>query len=316
MKTICTIIPCCNEEGNIVLIHQKLQSVFAKSGEGKYRFSIMFVNDGSSDNTLDEIKSLCQEFNNVNYISFSRNFGHQNAIKAGIDHAHYDAVITMDADLQHPPELILDMIQHWEKGYEVINMKRLEDHKQAWFKRKTSGFFYRILNFFSYIKIEPGTADFRLLDFKVVAELQKWNEQDLFYRGIIPWLGFRQHTLEYFPAERKLGETKYTIRKMFSFALSGITSFSIKPLRLSILIGVMLSIIAGIYILYAIYVSLFTENAIPGWTSVIVSILLIGALQLLMLGIIGEYLGKLFIENKKRPNYIIDEIKTEHAKDE
>lgn len=291
------------------MINNKLQSIFTKDKLNEYRWTILFVNDGSEDNTLPEIKKLSAEHKNVFYVSLSRNFGHQNAIKAGIDHADADAVITMDADLQHPPELIPDIIKYWEDGYDVVNTKRIDEGKGGLFKKITSSLFYRLINRLSYVKIESGAADFRLMDKKLVAELQKFNEQNLFLRGIIPWLGFRQCSIKYKPEKRQLGKTKYSVKKMFSFAISGITSFSIKPLRLSMIIGLTLSILAVVYMFYAIYINLFTDDAMPGWTSIIVSVLFIGGLQLLMLGIIGEYLGKLFIENKKRPNYIIGEKK-------
>jgi dolichol-phosphate mannosyltransferase len=267
------------------------------------------VNDGSNDETLEEIKELRKKNSNIDYISFSRNFGHQQAIKAGIDHANADAVITMDADLQHPPELIPEFIEFWENGYDIINSKHCNSEKQSYLKKITSKSFYTLLNLLSYVKIESGTADFRLIDKKVLKQLRRLNEQNLFIRGIIPWIGFKQYTLKYSPGERKFGKTKYTVRKMCSLAINGITSFSIKPLRISIFFGLVLSIIAIIYMMYALYIGLFTDKAIKGWTSVIVSVLFIGGLQLLMLGIIGEYLGKLFLENKKRPNYIIEQIK-------
>jgi polyisoprenyl-phosphate glycosyltransferase len=308
MKTISIVVPCFNEKDNLSFLNQRLQKVFKKQSKGKYNFRIVFVNDGSSDNTLHEIAELRKQFSNIDYISFSRNFGHQQAIKAGIDHVNSDAIITMDADLQHPPELISEMITSWEKGFEVVNTKRLDSRNQSFFKKLTSRSFYVLLNKLSYVKIESGTADFRLLDRKVIEQLRNFTEQNLFFRGVIPWLGFNQHTIGYYPDERKFGTTKYTAKKMLSLAITGITSFSIKPLRISIVIGLLLSVLAIIYMLYAIYIGTFTEKAIPGWTSVIVSVLFIGGLQLLMLGIIGEYIGKIFIENKKRPPYIVDQI--------
>ncbi len=307
MRKISILVPCYNEEGNLAILNKYLQEVVKSEETKDYQFEILFVNDGSSDNTLEEIKSLCAENGNVCYISLSRNFGHQNAIKAGIDNVDADAVITMDADMQHTPSLIYKMIKFWEEGYDVINTKRLDSEGQNWFKKKTSSLFYRILNFLSYVHIEPGTADFRLLDKRIINELKQWGEQNLFFRGIIPWLGFKQYTFSYYPDKRLSGKTKYTLKKMIGFALDGVTSFSIKPLRLSILLGISLSFFSFIYMLYAIYISIFTEKAIQGWTSVILSVLFIGGIQLFMIGIIGEYLGKLFIENKKRPNYIINE---------
>jgi dolichol-phosphate mannosyltransferase len=309
MKRICVIIPCYNEQENLLYVNQKLQKIFKASLCIKYSFRILFVNDGSTDETLEEIKKLCEKNSNIDFISFSRNFGHQQAIKAGIDHVYADAVITMDADLQHPPEFIPEFIKFWEKGYDVINSRNSYIKNQSLFKKITSKSFYTLINLLSHVKIESGTADFRLIDKKVLEQLRKLNEQNLFLRGIIPWLGFKQFTIEYSPEERKFGQTKYTLKKMFSLALAGITSFSIKPLRISIIFGLILSFLAIVYMIYALYIGLFTEKAIEGWTSVIVSVLFIGGLQLLMLGIIGEYLGKLFLENKKRPNYIIDQMK-------
>jgi polyisoprenyl-phosphate glycosyltransferase len=309
MKRICVVIPCYNEKENLLYINQRLQEIFKTNLNSKYNFRILFVNDGSSDDTLEEIEELRKKNSNIDFISFSRNFGHQQAIKAGIDHTTADAVITMDADLQHPPELIPEFIKLWEEGFDVINSKNCYSQNQSLLKRITSKSFYALLNLLSYVKIESGTADFRLIDKKVLEQLRKLNEQNLFIRGVIPWIGFKQFTLKYFPDDRKFGKTKYTVKKMFSLAITGITSFSIKPLRISIFFGLVFSVIAIVYMFYALYIGLFTDKAIAGWTSVIVSVLFIGGLQLLMLGIIGEYLGKLFLENKKRPNYIIDQMK-------
>lgn len=314
MKRISVIIPCYNEKENLLYLNQNLQEIFKTSLCSKYIFRILFVNDGSTDETLEEIKKLRKKNSNIDFISFSRNFGHQQAIKAGIDYASADAVIIMDADLQHPPELIPEFIKFWEEGFDVINSRNCKSRNQSPFKTITSKSFYALLNLLSYVKIEPGTADFRLIDKKVLEQLRKLNEQNLFIRGIIPWIGFRQYTIDYSPGERKFGKTKYTVHKMFSLAIAGITSFSIKPLRISIFFGLFLSVTSIIYMIYALYIGLFTEKAIEGWTSVIVSVLFIGGLQLLMLGIIGEYLGKLFLENKKRPTYIIDQMKMYDAK--
>jgi dolichol-phosphate mannosyltransferase len=314
MLKICILVPCFNEEGNLEDLNRKLQKVVKLNKTNDYEFEILFVDDGSSDNTLEQIKKLYAKYENVRYISLSRNFGHQNALKAGIDNVNADAVITMDADLQHPPELIHKMIEFWENGYDVVNTKRQDSENQSWFKRKASSLFYRLLNFLSYIRIEPGTADFRLMDKKIIDELKRWNEQNLFFRGIIPWLGFKQYTFSYYPDKRHAGETKYTLKKMFGFALDGVTSFSIKPLRISILIWFLLSLLSVIYMFYALYISIFTDQAIQGWASVIVSTLFIGGLQLLILGIIGEYLGKLYIENKRRPGYIIGEMNMQNEK--
>jgi len=308
MKKISIIVPCFNEKENLFYLNQKLQEVFLNQPKEKYSFRIVFINDGSSDDTLLEIKELKRQFTNIDFISFSRNFGHQQAIKAGIDCVDADAIITMDADMQHPPHLIPELIEKWEEGFDIVNSKRFDSKNQSFMKKLTSRSFYALLNKLSYVKIESGTADFRLLDKKVIEQLRNLNEQNLFFRGVIPWLGFNQYTIDYYPDERRFGKTKYTAQKMISLAITGITSFSIKPLRISIFVGLFLSVIAIFYMLYALYIGFFTDRAIAGWTSVIVSVLFIGGLQLLMLGILGEYIGKIFIENKKRPNYIIDQI--------
>jgi len=299
------IIPCYNEAENITVLYQEL-----KKYVNSYKHEIIFVNDGSSDDSIDIIKTLQQSDSSVNYISFTRNFGHQNALKAGYDFANGDCIVSLDADMQHPPELIPDMVKLWEAGYKIVGTKRREIKSIGFFKRLTSRLFYKLINYFSEVKIESGTADFRLLDKQVVQELKKLNENFLFYRGLIPWIGFKQVYIEYSPQERYAGKTKYSMSKMIHFASSGITSFSVKPLKLSILLGFIIALVSFIYILYAIYISLLTNKAIPGWTSTIVSVLFIGSIQLIMIGILGNYLGKLFIENKNRPNYIIDEKST------
>ena len=299
---VSVIIPSFNEENNIRPLYDSL-SEHTK----EFNTEIIFIDDGSSDKTLDNIKELAAQNKNIRYISFSRNFGHQNALKAGYDNATGDCVISMDADMQHPAELIPEMIRLWKQGYKIVSTKRLQDKSLGIFKRFTSKLYYKILNLLSEIKIESGAADFRLLDKQVVKELQQINEKFLFFRGLIPWLGFSQIQLEYMAAERFSGKTKYSFSKMLHFASDGITSFSVRPLKISIYLGFIIAFIAFLYILYAIYIAVFTNNAITGWTSTIISVLFIGGIQLIMIGILGNYLGKLFMENKNRPNYIIKE---------
>jgi dolichol-phosphate mannosyltransferase len=213
----------------------------------------------------------------------------------------------MDADMQHPPELIPTLFELWKAGNKVVYTKRKDTTDLSFFKRLSSKLFYRLVNYLSETKLEEGTADFRLLDRSVVEALKKFKENNLFYRGIIPGLGFKQVGVEYVPNERFSGTTKYTFSKMVRFALTGITSSSAKPLYFSIYLGSFLALCSFLYGIYAIYVSLFTSEAIAGWTSTIASILFIGGIQLIMLGIVGIYLGKLFSESKNRPHYIIEE---------
>ena len=302
---ISIVIPTYCEEGNIVELYEQLKRQLSKSEI--HSFEIIFVNDGSKDNSLEKIKELAIRDERVKYIHFSRNFGHQNALRAGLDFAKGEAVISMDADLQHPPELIPTLIAFWRAGNKVVYTKRKDKNDLSFFKKLTSKMFYKLVNYLSETKLEEGTADFRLLDRSVVEALKNFNENNLFYRGIIPGLGFRQHGIDYIPNERFSGSTKYTFSKMVRFALTGITSSSAKPLYFSIYLGAFLALCSFFYALYAIYVSIFTTEAVAGWTSTIASILFIGGIQLMMLGIVGIYLGTLFSESKKRPNYIIEE---------
>lgn len=298
---ISVVIPILNEEGNVAISTEKLIEVM----KIYYDYEIIFVDDGSKDNTLSIIKDSRKANDKIHYLSFSRNFGHQNALRAGLDYATGDCVISMDGDLQHPPELIPAMIEKWEEGYDIIYTLRKDDPKIFLFKRFTTWLFYKIMNMFSDINIEQGTADFRLLDKNVVEVFRKLEEDSLFFRGMVKWLGFRQHGIEYMPSDRFSGKSKYSKSKMLKFALSGITSFSVKPLHISTFIGLLIAFSAFLYGGYALFIKLFTDKSIEGWTSVLVSVLFIGGIQLIMIGILGEYIGKLFIESKKRPNYII-----------
>jgi dolichol-phosphate mannosyltransferase len=305
MSKISIIIPCFNEEGNINILAEKLQNILSE-----YKYEIIFIDDGSTDKSLQIIKEISFADDRIKYISFTRNFGHQNALKAGIDNASGDCVISLDADLQHPPELIPEMIKYWEENYDVVYTQRLDQKKESFFKKISSRIFYKIINKLSDVKIESGTADYRLINRNVIEVIKQIDDTDLFLRGLIPWSGFKSKKIVYTPNERFSGKTKYSIRKMFSLGLNGITSFSIKPLRISIFIGLIFSILAFLYVIFAVYKYFFTNDTVEGWTSMLASTMLIGGIQLIMLGIIGEYLGKLFMQSKKRPNYIIKDKST------
>jgi glycosyltransferase involved in cell wall biosynthesis len=301
--TVSIVIPAFNEAGNIEQLVRKLDDILMDY----HHYEILFVDDGSEDKTLEILKAMCHKYRRVRYISLSRNFGHQNALKAGLDHAIGDCVITMDADLQHPPYLIPQLISKWQEGYEVVYTIRLDDHRVSFLKRKTSNLFYKFMNWLADLRIPKGAADFRLLDRSVVNVIKDSKEYHLFIRGITAWVGFRQYAIEYAPDERYSGKSKYTVKKMAGFALAGITSFSLKPLRLSILLGLFFAVLAFAYGVYAILMKFFTDQAVPGWASVLASVLFIGGIQLIVLGIIGEYIGKLVMESKQRPHYIIKE---------
>ena len=304
---ISIIVPAFNEEENLSVTVQKISETLVKIGD-QYSFELIFVNDGSSDKTLGLLRQLHQIHPEwVHYISFSRNFGHMSALRCGYDHARGEAVICMDADLQHPPAYIPVFLEKWTQGYEIVFTSRQDDEKTDWFKRISSRYFYALMNRFSDVQIEPGAADFRLLDRKVVNLIRQSQETDLFIRGFIPWVGFRQFVIPYTPDKRFAGQSKYTLRKMLRLALNGITAFSVKPLRIATFLGVIISGMAFLYAGYAVYAHFVLKETVQGWTSVLLSVLIMGGLQLLTLGIIGEYLGRLFMQTKGRPSYIVQE---------
>ncbi len=302
-KQISIVVPVCNEEANIKVLISSLKDVFASL---PYNYTITFVDDGSNDGTLEEIKRYATNNEHIFYIGLARNFGHQNALKAGLDLANGDAVIMMDGDMQHPPALIADMLAKWESGYDVVYTIR-NDHKELpLLKRKTSNMFYNLINNLSDIELEQGTADFRLLDRKVVEVFRVFKETDLFMRGLVKWMGFKQLGLDYDPGIRSSGQSKYTVKRMIRFALQGITSFSTRPLYLAAYLGFVFSLLSLLYIPYIIY-SYYFGHLISGWASMIATIAFFGGLQLMILGIIGIYLGKLFMQSKQRPLYIVKE---------
>lgn len=304
MKKISIVIPAHNEEGNIFLIHQRIKKVFSELQT--YHFEIIFVNDGSRDQTQAKIEELASQFEEVKFIEFSRNFGHQPAVKAGIDRSNANAVISMDADLQHPPELIPDMIKKWEEGFDIVYTIRTYPKEISAFKRKTSSLYYKFLSKISDVNLrEGGGSDFRLMDSSVVDVVRNMNESDIFLRGLSNWMGFRQTGIHFTAGERAFGESSYNLQKMMRFAFTGITAFSVKPLYLAAYLGFIFSAIAvlgyGIYVIH----SFVSGTEISGWASLIMTVVFFGGIQLIILGIIGIYLGKIFKQVKERPNYII-----------
>lgn len=305
MKHVDIIIPVYNEESNIGPLVKQVQDVFESL---PYSYGFIIVDDGSTDKTLPMLRSLRTADERIKYISFSRNFGHQNALKAGIDYSKGDCAITMDGDFQHPPELIPTLLAHWQQGYEVVYTIRQEQEKNlSFFKKRTSNIFYTLMNRLADLDMEKGSADFRLADKRVVKILQGLEEHELFFRGLIKWLGFKQTGVAYQPHHRKEGQSKYTVKKMVRFAVQGITSFSTKPLYIAAYLGFIFSLISLLYIPYVL-ISYFFGHIVNGWISVIVTIAFFGGMQLCILGIIGLYLGKVFMQGKKRPLYIINEV--------
>lgn len=300
-KLVSIIIPAFNEAENIPVICSEIISIFKGL---TYNYEIILVADGCTDNTLDVINELVTSNKHILYIEFSRNFGHQLALKAGLDHTSGDCAISLDCDMQHPPELIPSLLTKWEEGYEVVYTIRKEDKNLPLLKRITSKLFYKTLNSLSNVELETGSADFRLIDKKVVIVIRNFLETEPFLRGLFKWIGFRQYAIEYEPTPRFSGKSKYNVKKMVGFALQGVTSFSVKPLYGAIYLGFTFSLLSIIYIPYVLY-AIYTGKEVSGWASTIMTIVFFGGLQLIILGIIGIYIGKMFIQSKHRPNYII-----------
>lgn len=299
------IVPCFNEEAVIRETHIQLVKVLSEIPD--LDFEIIYIDDGSRDNTLMILKEIQSHSNHVRVISFSRNFGHQIAVTAGLDHASGCVVVLIDADLQDPPDVIHEMIDRWRNGADVVYGVRQEREGETAFKLWTAKAFYRIINHMSDISIPLDTGDFRLMDRKVVDSLLEMPERDRFVRGMVAWVGFRQEPLLYKRASRFAGTTKYPLAKMVRFAIDGILSFSLVPLRISTYLGFLISCLSVCGILYAIIMRIIMNNWVPGWALLLIAFLFIGGIQLVFLGIMGEYLGRVYGEVKHRPLYIMKE---------
>ena len=306
MKKISVVIPMYFEEEVVEECYNRTITTLNCLSE-KYDNEIIFVNDGSKDKTLEMLEKIAQNDKNVKIISFSRNFGHQAAVTAGLKFTTGDAVVIMDADMQDPPETIINMFKLWEEGNEVIYAKRKIRQGETKFKLFTAKMFYKILNGLSDVDIPKDTGDFRLADRKVINVINSLPEHNKFLRGLFSWVGFKQVPLEYERKERFAGKTKYPLKKMLKLASDGITSFSTKPLKLLGVIGCISIITSIILLIYAIVSYLFKLNELtPGWTSLMVTITFLGGMQLLSIWLISEYIGKIYDESKGRPEYIID----------
>ena len=303
-KSVSVVIPCFNEEGNLQETHRRVTEAVCQTG---IQYEVVYVDDGSHDRTPELLRQLQADDDHVRVVYLSRNFGHQFAVTAGLAHASGSAVIILDADLQDPPELMLEMIRLWETGYEVVYGVRTDREGETWFKLLTARVFYRLIHWLSETEIPLDTGDFRLLDRRVVDVIVGMPERDRFLRGMVSWAGYRQIGIPYRRAPRFAGETKYPLGKMVRFAFDGIVSFSVKPLRLSTLMGFIFAGLALLAIVYALAMRLFTQRWVTGWTALIIAILLLGGAQLISLGIIGEYVGRLYGEAKHRPLYLVRE---------
>jgi dolichol-phosphate mannosyltransferase len=306
--TYSIVAPIYNELENLPELYRRVKEVMDSTGEN---WELVLVDDGSSDGSTDAICELGRQDARVRPVIFARNFGHQIAITAGWDYARGDAVVTIDADLQDPPELILDMARKWKEGYEVVYAVRAEREGQSWFKLWTASLFYRIIYRITDVKIPLDTGDFRLMDRKVVDVLKQMRERHRFPRGMSAWVGFKQIGVEYKRAARLSGETKYPFRKMFRLALNAITSFSYFPLQVATFFGFASAGIAIVAIIPVIYLRMTGSQAFFGQATTLIAVLFLGGVQLISLGVLGEYIGRLYDEAKGRPLYIVREAPKE-----
>jgi predicted glycosyltransferase len=308
MKKISVVIPMYYEEEVADICYKRVVNNLKKLSD-KYSYEIIFINDGSKDSTLEILKKIASNDDNVKIISFSRNFGHQAAVTAGIRNVTGDAIIIMDADLQDPPELFEGMIEKWEEGYEVVYGKRKTREGESIFKLLTARMFYNTLNKLSEIEIPKDTGDFRLVDRKVIDVIATLPEHNKFLRGLFSWVGFNQYAYEYNRVNRVAGKTKYPFKKMFKLATDGILSFSAKPLKIVGAIGIFSVIVSIIILIYSIVSYMFKLNSLtPGWTSIMCTMTFIGGIILISLWMIGEYIARIYEESLGRPEYIIDEL--------
>jgi len=298
------IIPVYNEAGNLDRLASELGEVLASLD---IDWEVIFVDDGSSDDTWTLVEALHGRESRIKGLRLSRNFGHQYALLAGLANGTGDVLITMDGDLQHPPAIILELVSEWRHGNMIVHTRRLDPPSLSIFKKITSKLYYKIFSYLSGVEIEGGMADFRLLDRQVVREILELSEEGLFFRGIVRWVGYGSTTVPYTSNERFSGTSKYSLKKMMRLAWNGITSFSIVPLRLGIFLGFITSLIAFAEIIYALGVKIFTNSAVPGWASAVSIISFLFGVLFILLGIVGEYIGRILVEVRQRPRYLIAE---------
>ncbi len=303
LASLSVVVPGLNEAEMLPLLYRELIRVL---GSYSWRLEIIFVDDGSTDDSLAICEQLHREDARFNYVSLSRNFGHQRALTAGLDHCTGQVVAVMDADLQDPPEVVVKMLERWKHGADVVYGQRRSRTGETWFKKFTAIAYYRIIRFFSGMSLPADTGDFRVMDRKVVESLAQVREQGRFMRGLVHWVGFRQEPLVYDRPPRAAGQTKYPFFKMLRFAWDGITSFSAMPLRLAMWVGVIVFIFAVILIIvFFVRKVIFHDYLVPGWTALIMAVLAFGGLQMFFIGLLGEYVAKCFEESKSRPLYLV-----------
>lgn len=312
MKKVSILIPAYNEEQNLSRLYEALTDLMQK--HPNYEWEILFVNDGSKDRTLEKIKELRARDSRICYVDLSRNFGKEKAMLAGFDYVTGDCMVIMDADLQHPPVLISEMLKYWEEGYDDIYGKRKTRGKESWLRKKFSLLFYSILQHSTRFDILPNVGDFRLLDRSCINVLKQMRESERYTKGMFCWIGFRKKELLFEQQDRLAGESSWNFWALLNLAIEGITSFTIVPLRLSTLLGFLVALFTFIYMIYFFIKTLIWGDPIQGFPTLIIVILFLGGVQLISLGIIGEYLGRIFNETKKRPTYVAREYNNEKIK--
>lgn len=301
-KLISIVVPVFNEEENIMEFYKRVTDVMSHE---PYDYEIIYIDDGSTDTSAGLLYELSQKDKRVQAYLFSRNFGHQLALTCGMDHADGDAVITMDGDLQHPPELLPRLLRLWEEGFEVVQTVRQATKDASAFKNFTSSTYYTLINMMSKVRITPGGSDFRLLDRKAVLAFRMFRERARFIRGLINNMGFKYTMVEFVAPPRFAGTSKYSLHKMLHFALDGITAFSNLPLRWAFYIGIVMGLASLALLTHVFYVKYISNDAVPGWASMLCPVLFLGGIQLMGIGIVGEYVGRIFEEVKQRPLYIV-----------
>ena len=315
MKKLSIIIPCYNEAKSLNILYNKFNE-FSKQSDisveeekirpSDYEWELLFVNDGSKDNTLEVLQSLREKDNRVNFINLSRNFGKENAMLAGMDYASGDAVIIMDADLQHPVEKIPEMIYWWQKGYSDVYGKRLNRKHEPWIRKHFSPLYYKMLQKATNLEITPNVGDFRLIDRQMLESLKQLRETQRYTKGLYSWVGYNKKEILYDTQDRASGKSSFNIRALINLAVDGITGFTTAPLRLSMLIGFIVSFISIAYIIFIIFKTILYGETVQGFPTLMCVILFLGGVQLISIGIIGEYIGRIFNETKNRPTYIAE----------
>ena len=306
MKKVTVLIPCYNEEESLYALYEALQKLMTDNSN--YQWEILMVNDGSKDNTINIIKELREKDSRICYIDLSRNFGKENAMLAGFDYATGDCMVIMDADLQHPPHIINKMLEKWEAGYQDVYGKRLSRGKESWLRKQFSMMFYHLLQKTARYDILPNVGDFRLLDRKCIEELKKLRETERYTKGMFAWIGFRKASVEFETQDRIAGESSMKYGALLHLAAEGITSFTVAPLKWSIYLGLLVSLASFVFMIYILVNTVVYGDPVAGYPTMMTVILFLGGVQLLSLGIIGEYLGKIFNETKGRPVYVVNEI--------